>query len=176
MATARYWRSYTYGDSSQTYVQVTFVTTLLVAGLLSARHDARGIKNWKWLEKKWSWPNRGTITRSAGCERRKSRKLSVMTPVYSPRFKPRISRVWVQSVNSLPTRSSSKLLFQLQGGVSNYATNGSKTDVLDVKRFPCVSLGSSTVQLHDSLGNRCACACSDAGSTSQNSDRAWGVY
>jgi transposase len=40
--------------------------------------------------------------------------------------------------------------------------------------FLCVSLGSSTVQLHDSLGRRRACACSGAGFSIQNGDRAWG--
>jgi hypothetical protein len=40
----------------------------------------------------------------------------------------------------------------------------------------CVSLGSSTVQLHDSLGSRRSYACSEAGFNSQNGNRAWGVY
>jgi hypothetical protein len=40
----------------------------------------------------------------------------------------------------------------------------------------CLSLGSSTVQLHDSLGIRRACACSEAGFSSKNGDRALGVY
>jgi hypothetical protein len=31
-------------------------------------------------------------------------------------------------------------------------------------------VGSSTVQLHDSPGSRCACACSEAGFSSQNGD------
>jgi hypothetical protein len=38
----------------------------------------------------------------------------------------------------------------------------------------CVSLGSSTVQLHDSLGNRRERACSEAGFSRQNVDRACG--
>jgi hypothetical protein len=42
--------------------------------------------------------------------------------------------------------------------------------------FLCVSRVSSTVQLHDSLGSRRACACSVAGFRSENGDRAWGVY
>jgi hypothetical protein len=46
---------------------------------------------------------------------------------------------------------------------------------MDVIGCPCVSLGSSTVQLHESLGSRRACACSDAGFSSQNGDRDW-VY
>jgi hypothetical protein len=40
--------------------------------------------------------------------------------------------------------------------------NGSKTAVMDVIGFLCVSLGSSTVQLHDRLSSRRACACSEA--------------
>jgi hypothetical protein len=49
--------------------------------------------------------------------------------------------------------------------VSKYVTNGSKTALIDVIRFPCVSLGS-----------RRACACSEAGFSSQNGDSALGVY
>jgi hypothetical protein len=41
---------------------------------------------------------------------------------------------------------------------------------MDVIGFLCVSLGSSTVQLHDSLGSRCACAYSEACFSSQNGD------
>jgi hypothetical protein len=36
--------------------------------------------------------------------------------------------------------------------VSKYVKNGSTTAVMDVIGSLCVSLGSSTVQLHDSLG------------------------
>jgi hypothetical protein len=46
---------------------------------------------------------------------------------------------------------------------------------MDVIRFPCVSLGSSTVHLHNSQGGRCAYACSEAGFSSQNGDRSSGV-
>jgi hypothetical protein len=53
-------------------------------------------------------------------------------------------------------------------GVSKYVTDWSKTAVMDVIGFLCVSLGSSTVQLHDSLGSRRACSCSEAGFSSQN--------
>jgi hypothetical protein len=42
----------------------------------------------------------------------------------------------------------------IRGRVSKYVINGSKTAVMDVIGFLCVSLGSSTVQLHDSLGSR----------------------
>jgi hypothetical protein len=38
--------------------------------------------------------------------------------------------------------------------------------------FICISLGSSTVQLHDSLGSRRACAGSGAVCSSQIGDRA----
>jgi hypothetical protein len=47
---------------------------------------------------------------------------------------------------------------------------------MDVICFLCVSLGSSTVQLHDSLGSRRAYACPEAGFSSQNGDHAWRVY
>jgi hypothetical protein len=39
---------------------------------------------------------------------------------------------------------------------------------MNVRGFLCVSVGSSTVQLHDSLGNRGPCACSVAGFIIQN--------
>jgi hypothetical protein len=44
---------------------------------------------------------------------------------------------------------------------------------MDIIGFLCVLLGSSTVQLHDSLGIRCACTCSGAGFRSHNGDHAW---
>jgi hypothetical protein len=56
-------------------------------------------------------------------------------------------------------------------GESVNVTNGSKTAVMDITGFLCVSLGSSTVQLLDSLGSRRACACSEAGFGSQNDNR-----
>jgi hypothetical protein len=43
---------------------------------------------------------------------------------------------------------------------------------MDVIGFLCVSLGSSTAQLHHSLGSGQAFACSEAGFSSQNGDRA----
>jgi hypothetical protein len=43
---------------------------------------------------------------------------------------------------------------------------------MDVIGFLCVSLGGRTVELHDSLGSRCACACSEADVGSQNGDHA----
>jgi hypothetical protein len=54
-------------------------------------------------------------------------------------------------------------------GVCKYVTDGSKTSVLDAISFLCVSLGSSTVQLHDGLGSRRAF--SEAGFSSHNGDR-----
>jgi hypothetical protein len=45
------------------------------------------------------------------------------------------------------------------------------TAVMDVIDFLCVTLGSSTVQLHDSLSSRRAFACSEAGFNSQIGDR-----
>jgi hypothetical protein len=53
--------------------------------------------------------------------------------------------------------------------------NGSKPAVMDVIDSLCVSLGSSTVQLHDNLGSRQVCACSEACFSSSNDDRVWGV-
>jgi hypothetical protein len=64
----------------------------------------------------------------------------------------------------------------IRGRVSKHITNGSKTAVIDVIGFLCVSLGSSTVQLHDSIRSRRTCLCLEAGFSSQNGDRAWGVY
>jgi hypothetical protein len=46
---------------------------------------------------------------------------------------------------------------------------------MDIIGFVCVPLGSSTVQFHARLGSRCAFACSEAGFSSQNGDRARGV-
>jgi hypothetical protein len=45
---------------------------------------------------------------------------------------------------------------------------------MDIIGFTCVLLGSSTVQLHDSLPSRRACTCSEAGFSSENGDRARG--
>jgi hypothetical protein len=69
-----------------------------------------------------------------------------------------------------PTNSSCIPVRDIRGRVSKQVTNGSKTAAMDVIGFLCVSLGSSTVQLHDSLGIRRACACSEAGFSSQNGD------
>jgi hypothetical protein len=64
----------------------------------------------------------------------------------------------------------------IRGRVSKQATNGNKAAVMDVIGFLCISLGSGTVKLHDSLGSIRACACSEAGFSSQNGDRDSGVY
>jgi hypothetical protein len=45
-----------------------------------------------------------------------------------------------------------------------------KTAVWAITGFLCVPLGSSTIQLHDSLSNRRARAHSEAGFSSQNGD------
>jgi hypothetical protein len=45
------------------------------------------------------------------------------------------------------------MVLNVRGRVSKEITNGSKTAVIDVIGFVCASLGSSTVQLHDSLGS-----------------------
>jgi hypothetical protein len=59
----------------------------------------------------------------------------------------------------------------IRGSVSKWATNESKTAITHVVDFLCVSLGSSIVWLHDSLGNRHACARSEADFCGQNGDR-----
>jgi hypothetical protein len=64
----------------------------------------------------------------------------------------------------------------MRGRVSKQATNGSSTALLGVIGFLCVSLDSSTVQLHVSLGRRRACEYSEAGFSGQNGDRAWVYY
>jgi hypothetical protein len=58
----------------------------------------------------------------------------------------------------------------LRGRVNKEVTNASKTAVMNVISFLCVSLGSSTVHLHDSLGSRRACACPEVRFSNQNSD------
>jgi hypothetical protein len=56
--------------------------------------------------------------------------------------------------------------------VSKQVTNRSKTVAMDVMGFLCVSLGSSRVQLHDSLGTSCTYACAEVGFSGQNRDHA----
>jgi hypothetical protein len=59
----------------------------------------------------------------------------------------------------------------LRGRLNKWVAKGSKRSVMDVIRFLCVLLGSSTVQLQDSPDRRRACACSEAGFSGQNDDR-----
>jgi hypothetical protein len=47
---------------------------------------------------------------------------------------------------------------------------------MDVICFLYVSLGSSIVQLHDSLGSRLACTCLEVGFSGKNGARAWCIY
>jgi hypothetical protein len=47
---------------------------------------------------------------------------------------------------------------------------------MDEIGFLCVSPGSSTVQVYDCLDSRRACACLEAGFSSQNGDHAWVHY
>jgi hypothetical protein len=90
-------------------------------------------------------------------------------PMTSSGSEPATSRLVAQCLNQLRTRVSH---IHIRGRV----TNGSKTAIMHVMGFLYVPLGSSTVQLHDSLGSRRACACSVAGFSSQNGDLATGVY
>jgi hypothetical protein len=86
------------------------------------------------------------------------------------------SSLYVSLTDLRERRSCFCVLYYIRGRFSKQATSGSKTVVMDVIGFLCVSLGSSTVQLHDSIGSRRVCACSEVGFSSQNDDRAWGVY
>jgi hypothetical protein len=70
----------------------------------------------------------------------------------------------------LNTEAIKYIKTKVRGRISKQDTNGSKTSVMDVIGFLCVSLGSSTVQLHDSV--RSACVCSETGFCSQNGERA----
>jgi hypothetical protein len=62
---------------------------------------------------------------------------------------------------------------QIPGPVSKQVTNRSKTAVMDVTGFLCVWLGNSRAQLHDNLGIRRACTCSEAGYSIQNGNCTW---
>jgi hypothetical protein len=59
----------------------------------------------------------------------------------------------------------------LQGRISKYVTNGSKTAVMDVISFLWVSVSRSTIQLRGSLGSKGVCAYSKADFGSQIADR-----
>jgi hypothetical protein len=60
----------------------------------------------------------------------------------------------------------------IRGRVSKSVINGSKTPEMDVIGFLCVSLGSSTGHIQNSLGSRRACARVEAGLSNQNGDNA----
>jgi hypothetical protein len=62
-----------------------------------------------------------------------------------------------------------------EGEPVNRSQREVKTAPTDAIGFLCVSLHSSMVHLHDILGSRCTCTCSEAGFSSQNGDCAWGV-
>jgi hypothetical protein len=64
------------------------------------------------------------------------------------------------------------VLFLVHGRISKQDMNGRKTAIMNITGFLCVSLGSSTVQFHDSLRSTRTFPCSDAGFSSQNGDRA----
>jgi hypothetical protein len=70
--------------------------------------------------------------------------------------------------NNLEGTGSS--LTEVRGRVSKQITNGSKTAVMDVIGFLCVSVRSSRAQPHDNLGSR------RGWFHSQNGDRASEVY
>jgi hypothetical protein len=61
-------------------------------------------------------------------------------------------------------------------GESAKRTQMEATALMGIIGFLYVSLGSSTVQLHDNIGSRRLCAKSEAGFSSQIGDRAWMVY
>jgi hypothetical protein len=84
------------------------------------------------------------------------------------------SNLNTQQINSSLICLQHAFPFRWCEGDSKQVTNGSKTAVMDVTGFLCVSLGSSTVQFHDSLSSKRAC--SEVSFSSQHGDRAWGVY
>jgi hypothetical protein len=57
-----------------------------------------------------------------------------------------------------------------EGQPLNRSQREVKTAAMDAIGFLYVLLGHSTVHLHDILGSRCKCACSEAGFLSQNGD------
>jgi hypothetical protein len=57
-------------------------------------------------------------------------------------------------------------------GWKYYEGDSANISKMEFIGFLCVSLGSSTIQLHDNPGSRRAYACSEAGFSSQNDDRA----
>jgi hypothetical protein len=87
-------------------------------------------------------------------------------------FRPQLSSEGVINTvkEQLYTRCLNINYYYRRGRVSKYVTNGSKTAVIDVIYFLCVSLGS--VQIYDGQGSRRSCACSEAAFSRQNGDRA----
>jgi hypothetical protein len=81
--------------------------------------------------------------------------------------------MWRVLVGSEQARIDKKrfLSVYLRGIVSKQTINGSKTAVMEIIGFLYASLGSSTIQFHDILGSRRACACSEAGFGSENGVR-----
>jgi hypothetical protein len=67
-------------------------------------------------------------------------------------------------------------MHKIRGRVSKLVTTESKTAVMDVIGFLCVSLSKNTIHLYENLGNRSAYACSESGFSSQNGHRALRVY
>jgi hypothetical protein len=57
----------------------------------------------------------------------------------------------------------------IKGSISKLATNGSKTALMDAIGSMCIT-SSSIVHLHDSLGSRSICSCSEARFSRQNGD------
>jgi hypothetical protein len=77
--------------------------------------------------------------------------------------------MWICRVLSDDIKSVPVVVDDIRGSISKWITDGSRVALMDVIGFLCASLGSSTVQLHDS--SRCACACLEANFSSQNGDR-----
>jgi hypothetical protein len=93
------------------------------------------------------------------------------------RFLSKLPYIWTSfTYFSIPKLTAAGTYRNVQGRVSKQVTNGSKTAVIDVISFLCVSLGSSIVQLHGNLGSRRACACSETGFCCQNGYSVWGLY
>jgi hypothetical protein len=81
----------------------------------------------------------------------------------------------LRMLQAVETRDPFDMMY-IRGRVSKHITSGSKAAVMNVIVFLYVPLGSSEVQLQDTLGSRCACSCSEGAISSQIGDRTWGVY
>jgi hypothetical protein len=77
----------------------------------------------------------------------------------------------VKPTNYLQLVWGSENVYGLMAGSATYEGESVNRSQMDVISFLCVSPGSSTVQLHDSLASRCTCICSEAGFSSQNGNR-----